>query len=240
MAGIAKTLDPQQNLATKLCRILGQATYVQKKGRNTAQGYNYAMEADFLELIKPLLTEEKIIVLPRFQFIESHDGQTKNGSPVCRVTLALELTFLDAESGTSFVVSTIGQGVDSQDKAPYKAMTGALKYALSKTFLIPTGDDPENDSPEEKEEKKAAATPKTDVKQKEEPAVNVERWLAAISAERTRIGKNHFLFILEKNFGIPDKPEPELSATLLALSDSQKRALYAALVARKAVQPETE
>jgi hypothetical protein len=27
----------------------------------------------------------------------------------------------------------------------YKSSTGALKYALLTTFLIPTGDDPEND-----------------------------------------------------------------------------------------------
>ena len=41
---------------------------------------------------------------------------------------------------------SIGTGADSGDKAPYKATTGAIKYALLTAFLIPTGDDPENDS----------------------------------------------------------------------------------------------
>jgi len=228
--------EKPKSLAAKLCRILDKATYVQKKGRNTAQGYNYAMEADFLDLIKPLLVDEGVIVLPKFGFIESHDGQTKGGSPTCRVTLALELTFVDTDSGATFVVSTVGQGVDSQDKAPYKAMTGALKYALSKTFLIPTGDDPENDSAEEKEEKKPTAAKAPEPAKAAPPGpVNTEKWLSAITGEKERMGAKHFHFILEKNFGIPYKDEPELSATLIALSDSQKRALYAALAARKAV-----
>jgi hypothetical protein len=38
-----------------------------------------------------------------------------------------------------------GQGLDVGDKAPYKAMTGALKYALLQSFLLATGDDPEDE-----------------------------------------------------------------------------------------------
>lgn len=36
-----------------------------------------------------------------------------------------------------------GDGVDSQDKAPGKAMTYADKYALLKAYKIQTGDDPD-------------------------------------------------------------------------------------------------
>ena len=38
-----------------------------------------------------------------------------------------------------------GQGLDTGGKAPYKAMTGALKYALLQSFLLATGDDPEDE-----------------------------------------------------------------------------------------------
>ena len=38
-----------------------------------------------------------------------------------------------------------GEGADAGDKAPYKAMTGALKYALLQSFLLGTGDDPEDE-----------------------------------------------------------------------------------------------
>jgi hypothetical protein len=38
----------------------------------------------------------------------------------------------------------VGEGEDRGDKAAYKAITGATKYWVMKTFLISTGDDPES------------------------------------------------------------------------------------------------
>jgi hypothetical protein len=49
------------------------------------------------------------------------------------------------DSGEEIVAKVAGQGLDSGDKAPYKAMTGALKYALLQSFLLATGDDPEDE-----------------------------------------------------------------------------------------------
>ena len=43
------------------------------------------------------------------------------------------------------IAKVAGQGIDAGDKAPYKAMTGALKYALLQSFLLATGDDPEDE-----------------------------------------------------------------------------------------------
>jgi hypothetical protein len=54
-------------------------------------------------------------------------------------------TFSDVDSGEEIVAKVAGQGLDSGDKAPYKAMTGALKYALLQSFLLATGDDPEDE-----------------------------------------------------------------------------------------------
>ena len=52
---------------------------------------------------------------------------------------------VDAQSGESLSSTIIGSGQDKGDKGPYKAYTGAQKYFLMKTFMIPTGDDPEKD-----------------------------------------------------------------------------------------------
>ncbi|MGA7871170.1 MAG: hypothetical protein WCA22_09755, partial [Candidatus Binatus sp.] len=57
-------------------------------------------------------------------------------------------TFADVDSGEQIVAKVAGQGLDPGDKAPYKAMTGALKYALLQSFLLATGDDPEDERPE--------------------------------------------------------------------------------------------
>jgi hypothetical protein len=52
---------------------------------------------------------------------------------------------VDARSGEELTVRVAGEGADQGDKAPYKAMTGALKYALLQSFLLATGDDPEDE-----------------------------------------------------------------------------------------------
>ena len=52
--------------------------------------------------------------------------------------------FVNIEKPEEFIdITTYGDGVDSQDKAPGKAMTYADKYALLKAYKIITGDDPD-------------------------------------------------------------------------------------------------
>jgi hypothetical protein len=61
------------------------------------------------------------------------------------VEVTLDYQFIDGDSDEILSVPSYGEGRDSGDKAPYKALTGALKYALIQTFLIATGDDPEEE-----------------------------------------------------------------------------------------------
>jgi len=46
-------------------------------------------------------------------------------------------------------ITTYGDGIDSQDKAPGKAMTYGDKYALLKAYKIRTGEDPDANESEE-------------------------------------------------------------------------------------------
>ncbi len=151
--------DPYTSLAGKLAQIMGEASYLQKKGRNTQQNYSYAAEADYLDLIKPMLAERKIAFLPTFSIERVDMGATKSGTPTFSVMVICHGQFIDGETGEVLSAQSIGQGIDTQDKAPYKAMTGAVKYLLSKTFLIPTGDDPEVDVPPEPAVVKAEPKP---------------------------------------------------------------------------------
>ena len=54
--------------------------------------------------------------------------------------------FVNIDNPTDYIdITSYGDGVDSQDKAPGKAMTYADKYALLKAYKIETGDDPDKD-----------------------------------------------------------------------------------------------
>lgn len=95
-----------------------------------------------------------------------------------RITAKVTYTLLHS-SGEFMPVVGIGTGVDSQDKAPGKATSYALKYTLLNLFIIPTGLDPDDvhsddlDTPEEPKEENGSGGPGG---QKEKPAVNKEDW----------------------------------------------------------------
>jgi hypothetical protein len=75
-------------------------------------------------------------------FEELTDRKTEKGENITR--LKLTMGFIDGETGEKESFGPFfAEGADKSDKGSYKAMTGAVKYALLKTFLIPTGDDPE-------------------------------------------------------------------------------------------------
>ncbi len=64
--------------------------------------------------------------------------------------LETEYTFVNIDNPEEkIIVISYGDGVDTQDKAPGKAMTYSDKYALMKAYKLVTGDDPDqNPSPE--------------------------------------------------------------------------------------------
>lgn len=127
--------------------------YVQKGGQNKAQNYRYAGETDLIAALRPVMVENDIIFWPsgvershEVQVATTNQGEAFTKSTFnTKIIATLQYTFRHVPSNTEIKVQVIGEGVDSGDKASYKAMTGALKYALRQTFLIETGDEPEAD-----------------------------------------------------------------------------------------------
>src|SRR5690606_22326240 len=123
-------------LVKKLAKIMGEIGSVQKTGRNDFHKYDYVEEHVLVNSVRGKLAEAGIFIFPS---VEEH---TQNGS---LATVLMKFTIVDGETGESFETYIAGQGDDKGDKAYYKAYTGAVKYFIMKTFLIPTGDDPEAD-----------------------------------------------------------------------------------------------
>lgn len=139
-----------ENLIKALSKAYTACGYVQKKGQMNAAGANYkfAKESDFIEAIRPAMIENGLTLNPSGISSLHHDQyQNKSGTPTNRVVGVFTFR-LSHTSGESIQVSALGEGIDTGDKASYKAMTGALKYALRQTMLIETGDDPDNEIPE--------------------------------------------------------------------------------------------
>ena len=139
---------PSKSLVWKLAEVMSVVERVPKRGRNDFHKYDYATEADIAQAIRQALAERHILLIPEVtKYLQQELGPNKKGEARDPLTvLDMVFTFRDGETGESLAQPWVGIGQDGGDKGVYKAMTGAEKYFLLKTFLIPTGDDPEHDN----------------------------------------------------------------------------------------------
>lgn len=135
----------RMTLRQKLGEVRRRIGYIQKRGYNERHNYNYVAAADIAGTVGDILAELGVVVIPRLESItyEPHAPGRIDSVRVARVIMAY--TFTDEDSGEEITARVAGEGLDVGDKASYKAMTGALKYALLQSFLLATGDDPEDE-----------------------------------------------------------------------------------------------
>jgi hypothetical protein len=151
---VNESLMPQQckaaaplNLRQKLAAVMGEIGYIEKRGQNQQQHYQYAQAADIAGTVARLFAKFGVAFAASEESIEwAQPRETKNGGIMFVCRAHMRFTFLDSDSDERIEVVSTGEGTDTGDKSIYKAKTGALKYALQQTLLIATGDDPEDDN----------------------------------------------------------------------------------------------
>lgn len=112
---------------------------VEKGGYNSAQKFKFRGIEQLTKACAPIFKEVGIVVVPRMKWLESVPQPDGKGFRV--IVEACYLFY--AEDGSCVDATTIGEGVDSYDKATNKAMSAAYKYALLQTLCI---GDPDDDS----------------------------------------------------------------------------------------------
>ena len=119
---------------------------ITKDKRNQQQGYNFRGIDDVYNALSPLLAKHGLCILPRILTRDVQERQTQEGGVLFYVTVEAEFDFVAAEDGSTHVVRTFGEAMDSADKATNKAMSAAYKYAAFQAFAIPTEADNDADS----------------------------------------------------------------------------------------------
>jgi hypothetical protein len=133
------------NLRQKLAVVRRRIGYLQKRGHNPHFNYSYVTAADIAGAVGDILAELGVVVVPRLESI-SHEAVRPGRSEAEHVArVIMSYSFEDVDTAEAITIKVAGEGQDAGDKAPYKAMTGALKYALLQSFLLATGDDPEEE-----------------------------------------------------------------------------------------------
>lgn len=119
---------------------------ISKDKRNTQQGYNFRGIDDVYNALAPILAKRGLIILPRVVSRECVERTTARGGAIFYTTVQVEFTMVAAEDGSSHVVTTYGEAMDSADKSTNKAMSAAFKYAAMQAFCIPTEGDNDADA----------------------------------------------------------------------------------------------
>lgn len=143
------------NIFQRMSAITQEISTVAKNltvGENKNQ-YKAVGEADVLAAVKPIEAKYGVYSFPFDRdIVDSGEivNTTKYGerkSMFMRIRTVYRFTNIDKPEEYIDIV-TYGDGVDTQDKAPGKAMTYGDKYALLKAYKIQTGDDPDQNASE--------------------------------------------------------------------------------------------
>lgn len=135
------------NLFEKLLEMQKAVDTLIKDGKNTSDRYDFASDESVLDRFRPLMDENKLLLIPVVTSAQLHEGTTKSGTSRYLTELSLTMIWHDIESGERLEVPWYAQGVDlAGEKGVGKALTYAEKYFLLKFFHVPTKkDDPDND-----------------------------------------------------------------------------------------------
>lgn len=140
------------NIYQSIANIMQEVPAITKSKQNKQQGFMYRGIDDVMNTFQPLLAKHKVFIVPQVMEQTRETRTTKNGSELLYSICKIKYTFF-AEDGSCIEAITVGEGMDSGDKATNKAMAIAMKYALFQVFCIPTEDDPDGETPEDVEPK---------------------------------------------------------------------------------------
>lgn len=137
------------NIYESITKIMEEIPAIGKDQTNKTQGFKYRGIDDVMNTLQPLLSKNKVFIVPQILEQTREERTTNKGGNLIYSICKIKYIFY-AEDGTYIEAVTVGEGMDSGDKATNKAMAIAMKYALFQVFCIPTEEmkDPDGETPE--------------------------------------------------------------------------------------------
>jgi hypothetical protein len=131
-----------------IVNVMKEIGAIGKERKNQQQGFMYRGVEDVMNALQPLLEKNGVFIVPEVVEHTREDRVSWKGNPLIYSIMKIRHHFI-AEDGSEIVSTTIGEGMDSADKASNKAMSIAFKYACFQVFCIPTEEmqDPDAETP---------------------------------------------------------------------------------------------
>lgn len=142
------------NIYEKLSLITDEIGVIEKNLKievTKTRSYKAVSERDVLDNVKPLEKKYRVYSYPLEREIVDKDILIKENDYGTSQSLYLRLKttyrFVNIDKPEEYIDTIVyGDGIDTGDKAPGKAMTYADKYALMKAYKLSTGDDPDKEA----------------------------------------------------------------------------------------------
>lgn len=161
-------MEEKKNIFQRMSAITKEISAVAKNlqvgtGKNQ---YKAVGEADVLAAVKPIEEKYGVYSYPiSREIVESGTMERENqyGKTIqLYMRIKTVYRFICIDNPDSYIdIVSFADGVDTNDKAPGKAMTYADKYALLKAYKIITGDDPDQFASEPANKVESKPAPKT-------------------------------------------------------------------------------
>ena len=156
MAETAKKMSIYEAIS----RCMEEIGAVGKDAVNKQQGFKYRGIDAVMNAINPALVKNHVFIVPEVLDQQRQERTTNKGAVLIYSICRIKYTFY-AEDGSFIEAVTVGEGMDSGDKATNKAMAIAFKYACFQVFCIPTEEmkDPDEETPDRVKPQFTPATP---------------------------------------------------------------------------------
>jgi hypothetical protein len=134
------------NIYQRLNKVRETVAYLQKTKEVQGQGYKAIQHDEVTSAVRQPFIDNGIVTVPEqtdSSFVDV--GKTKNGATIIRYSGWYNVHFVNADDPQDkATVRAEAHAMDHGDKAPGKAMSYAVKYAMLKLLNIETGEDEES------------------------------------------------------------------------------------------------
>lgn len=134
---MAEAARKKMNIYEAISKCMEEIGAVGKDAVNEQQGFKYRGIDAVMNAINPALVKNHVFIVPEVLEQQRQERTTNKGASLIYSICRIKYTFF-AEDGSCIEAVTVGEGMDSGDKATNKAMAIAFKYACFQVFCIPT------------------------------------------------------------------------------------------------------
>ena len=139
----------QGKIYEAISNVMADIGAVGKNDVNKSQGFRYRGIDAVMNALNPAMVKHRVFCVPEILEQQREERTSRQGAVLIYSVCKIKYRFFTTDG--SFVEAvTIGEGMDSGDKATNKAMAIAFKYACFQVFCIPTEEmtDPDGESHE--------------------------------------------------------------------------------------------